>query len=100
MAKRNTVGIRVLKNQLSTYVRSVSERGEQVVITDRGRPVARLVPERGPPSARERMRIRPAVLDLSDLSWMKPRRDKRERRASDADIHDALELTRADKDLV
>lgn len=98
MAKRNTVGIRVLKNRLSTYVRSVSERGEEVVITDRGRPVARLVPERGQPSAREPMRIRPAVLDLSDLSWMKPRRDKSGRRVSDADLRDALDLTRADKD--
>ena len=36
------VGIRELKAQLSKYVRSV-RRGEEIVITDHGKPVARLV---------------------------------------------------------
>ena len=36
------VGLKVLKNKLSKYVR-LAAAGETVVITDRGRPVARLV---------------------------------------------------------
>jgi len=37
------VGVRELKASLSAYLRRVSE-GESVVVTDHGRPVARLVP--------------------------------------------------------
>ena len=36
------VGVRKVKNQLSEYLRRV-RRGERIVITDRGRPVAALV---------------------------------------------------------
>lgn len=39
----NTTGIRELKEQLSTYIRRV-KAGETIVITDRGKPVGRLVP--------------------------------------------------------
>ena len=35
------VGIRELKNQLSKYIERV-KAGEEVIVTDRGRPVARL----------------------------------------------------------
>jgi prevent-host-death family protein len=42
MAMR-TVGLKVLKNKLSEYVR-LAAAGETVVITDRGRPVAEIVP--------------------------------------------------------
>ncbi|HEV2302250.1 MAG TPA: type II toxin-antitoxin system prevent-host-death family antitoxin [Stellaceae bacterium] len=38
-----TVGLKVLKNKLSEYVR-LAEAGETVVITDRGRAVAEIVP--------------------------------------------------------
>jgi prevent-host-death family protein len=38
-----TVGIRELKNRLSAYVRKV-EAGDVVLVTDRGRVVAELVP--------------------------------------------------------
>jgi len=38
-----TVGIRELKNKLSAYVRRV-EAGDVVIVTDRGRVVAELVP--------------------------------------------------------
>ena len=38
-----TVGIRELKARLSSYVRQ-AKSGTSVVITDRGKPVARLVP--------------------------------------------------------
>jgi antitoxin (DNA-binding transcriptional repressor) of toxin-antitoxin stability system len=40
-----TVGIKVLKNRLSEYVRLV-EKGETVLISDRDRVVAELVPPR------------------------------------------------------
>ncbi|MCL8207483.1 MAG: type II toxin-antitoxin system prevent-host-death family antitoxin [Actinomycetia bacterium] len=38
-----TVGIRLLKSRLSEYVNR-TRRGEVVVVTDRGKPVARLEP--------------------------------------------------------
>lgn len=47
------VGIRELKNSLSRYVRQVRAGGE-IVVTDHGQPVARLVPFEGR-SAVERM---------------------------------------------
>ena len=40
-----TVGMKTLKNKLSEYVR-LAARGETVVITDRGRAVAEIVPPR------------------------------------------------------
>jgi prevent-host-death family protein len=40
-----TVGLKTLKNKLSEYVR-LAAAGETVVITDRGRAVAELVPPR------------------------------------------------------
>lgn len=40
-----TVGLKALKNKLSEYVRLASS-GETVVITDRNRPVAEIVPPR------------------------------------------------------
>ncbi len=40
-----TVGLKTLKNKLSEYVRAAAS-GETIVITDRGRPVAEIVPPR------------------------------------------------------
>lgn len=45
------VGIRELKNRLGSYVRKV-RRGATILITDRGKPVARIVPEPETPRAR------------------------------------------------
>ena len=42
-----TVGLKVLKNQLSEYVR-LAAGGETIVITDRNRIVAEIVPPRRP----------------------------------------------------
>ena len=42
-----TVGLKILKNKLSEYVRLAAD-GETVVITDRGRVVAEIVPPRRP----------------------------------------------------
>ncbi len=39
-----TVGVRELKAQLSEYLRRV-KAGETVIITERGRPIGRIVPE-------------------------------------------------------
>lgn len=38
-----TIGVRELRQQASRYLREV-ERGDAIEVTDRGRPVARLVP--------------------------------------------------------
>lgn len=40
------VGLKMLKNKLSEYVRSAA-RGETVLVTDRNRVVAEIVPPRG-----------------------------------------------------
>jgi prevent-host-death family protein len=40
-----TVGLKTLKNKLSEYVRAAAS-GETIVVTDRGRPVAEIVPPR------------------------------------------------------
>lgn len=43
-----TVGLKTLKNKLSEYVR-LAEKGETVVITDRGRAVAEIGPRKPEP---------------------------------------------------
>jgi prevent-host-death family protein len=45
-----TVGLKTLKNKLSEYVR-LAASGEAVVITDRGRAVAEIVPPRREPGS-------------------------------------------------
>jgi prevent-host-death family protein len=45
-----TVGLKTLKNKLSEYVR-LAASGETVVITDRGRTVAEIVPPRPKPES-------------------------------------------------
>ena len=56
-----TVGIRELKDHLSKYVRQV-EAGDTVIVTDRGRVVAELVP----PGHADRRRpdIHPGLLEM------------------------------------
>ena len=49
-----TTSITELKNSLSAYLRNV-KAGEEVLITDRGRPIARLVPVSPSDSIEERM---------------------------------------------
>ena len=69
-AQGRQVGVRELKNSLSGYLRRVAA-GETIVVTDRGREVARLVPAAWPtglidmarrgeliPPARARRRVR------------------------------------------
>jgi prevent-host-death family protein len=59
-----TVGIRQLKTHLSEYLRRVSE-GQTLVVTDRGKPVCRLIPERRDAEARIRELVEAGVLEWS-----------------------------------
>jgi len=63
------IGIRELRQQASRYLRDV-ERGEVIEVTDRGRPVARLVPIRAGDELGELAtsgRLSAATGDLLDL---------------------------------
>lgn len=60
------VGIRELRADLSRFVRRVRE-GEEIVVTDRGKPVARLVPVSGE-SKLERL-IREGVVTPAPRPW-------------------------------
>ena len=56
-----SVGVRELKNRLGHYLRIV-RRGETIVVTSRGEPVARLVPIAPP-------RKKALPLDLEERIW-------------------------------
>jgi prevent-host-death family protein len=56
-----TVGVRELKNRLSEYLRRVAD-GERIVVTDRGKPVAIVVPpEEKDEVARARAMVREGI---------------------------------------
>lgn len=96
--RKRTVGIRELKDRLSEFVKSVATGGPDVVITDRGRPVARLT--RASPNFSTEptpLKIRPAVLDHSDLSFLRKGAVRRTR-ALERAITETLDFIRADKD--
>jgi prevent-host-death family protein len=70
--RRERVGIRELRQNLSVYVRRVREDGQSYEVTERGEPVARLMPlEDRPTSTIERMvaegRITPASRRWEDV---------------------------------
>lgn len=63
-----SVGLKVLKNKLSEYVR-LAERGETVLVTDRDRVVAEIVP----PDKSRSPRLADALLaDAMRLGWITP----------------------------
>jgi len=68
------VSIRELKNRLSEYLR-VAASGEEVVVTSRGTPVARLLP----PRTRKRASTpeQEAIARLRRQSWLRPGDGKR-----------------------
>ena len=66
-----TVGLKVLKNKLSEYVRAAAS-GETVVITDRGRPVAEIVPPREVP---DRYKDHPVLARGIREGWITPARN-------------------------
>ena len=61
--REKTVGIRELKAQLSGYLKQV-KNGATVVITERGRPVGRIIPAQELPE--ERMQH---LLRSGDVAW-------------------------------
>jgi prevent-host-death family protein len=66
-----TVGLKLLKNKLSEYVRAAAS-GETVVITDRGRAIAEIVPPRQVP---DRYKAHPALARGVREGWVTPARN-------------------------
>jgi antitoxin (DNA-binding transcriptional repressor) of toxin-antitoxin stability system len=62
------VGLKILKNKLSEYVR-LAQGGEVILVTDRDRVVAELVPPRG---GRSEEPSDAALVDLVRRGWMTP----------------------------
>ena len=67
MAMR-AVGLKVLKNKLSEYVR-LAERGETVLVTDRDRVVAEIVP---PDKSRSPLLADALLADAMRHGWITP----------------------------
>jgi prevent-host-death family protein len=71
MPRAARVGIRELRQNLSVYVRRVRDTGHAYEVTERGEPVARLLPLEGQGTRVERMmaegRITPASRRLADI---------------------------------
>jgi prevent-host-death family protein len=65
-------------------------RGEEVIITKHGRPVARLAPE----GARNLVSVRKAVADLSELSKQIAARNQGKRKLTDGEVKAWLEVGR------
>lgn len=49
-----TVGVREFKNHLGEYLRRV-KAGESVVITDRGKPIGRIIPQHAEPTLEDKI---------------------------------------------
>jgi prevent-host-death family protein len=62
------VGLKVLKNKLSEYVR-LAERGERVLVTDRDRVVAEIVP---PENTRSPVLADALLADAVRQGWITP----------------------------
>lgn len=83
--KRERVGIRELRQNLSVYIKRVREDGVAYDVTERGEPVARLTPlvER-PPTSYERLVAEGAITPArGDLLAVKPLPRLRGRQLSD-----------------
>jgi prevent-host-death family protein len=73
-----TVGVRELKNKLTQYLRR-TKQGEEVVVTERGRPIAVIQPiqsVQGPASLEARL-ARAAAQGRLSLPTGRPRGDRR-----------------------
>ena len=64
------VAVRELKDRLSEYLRRV-EAGEELIVTSRGKPVARLLPPQAPPVAAGEA-LQGALSRLSRQPWYRP----------------------------
>lgn len=67
------VSVRELKNRLSEYLKKVRE-GRELVVTSRGRPVARLLPPRRP--RRSARAAEETIARLRSLPWIRPGKGK------------------------
>lgn len=67
------VALREIEGRFSEYLRRV-EAGEEIVVTDRGRPVARLVPARPVSGEEGADREAEAIARLDGLPWIRPGR--------------------------
>jgi prevent-host-death family protein len=70
--RKDQVGVRELRQNLSVYLRRIHEDGTSYEVTDRGEPVARLVPLTDRPASRYEQllaegRITPAARAWSEL---------------------------------
>lgn len=59
-----TVGIRELKTRLGMYMRRV-QGGATVIITDRGKPVGRIIPVKTPPEVQIQELVEAGLLEWS-----------------------------------
>jgi prevent-host-death family protein len=91
------VSIATLKARLSEYLAAV-KAGEEVIVTDRGRPVARLAPVNVPEQADARMQqliraglVRPPIRKLPADFWERPRPADPEGRALAALLEERAE---------
>lgn len=66
-----TVGLKMLKNKLSEYVR-LAAAGETIVVTDRGRAVAEIVPPRPQHEGRAKSVLERGVRE----GWITPATDR------------------------
>jgi len=64
------VAVRELKNHLSEYLRKVAA-GEELIVTSRGKPVARLLPPEAPAVTAEEA-LQGAFSRLSRQPWYRP----------------------------
>jgi prevent-host-death family protein len=70
--RKDQVGVRELRQNLSVYLRRIQEDGASYEVTDRGEPVARLTPLPDRPASRYEQlvsegRITPAVRPWSEI---------------------------------
>lgn len=73
---KSEIGVRELHNQLSRYVNHVAEGGREVLVTMRGKPVARLAPIDAPDPFAELKRrgvLREATADWNPDEVERPR---------------------------
>lgn len=82
-----TVGVRELKNRLSEFLRRVAD-GERLVVTDRGRPIAIVIP---PESAPDEEGLRGMVREgLARWAGGKPGGAARPARLKGRPIHETV----------
>lgn len=91
---KSTVGVRELKNRLTRYLRLV-QQGKEIVVTDRGTPVAMLCPFR---KRRSKASVEAHVSDLAARGLLIPGSGVRLRPAADLPEAELSSAILADRD--